>query len=146
VVLAPVTWSWRSFENEDAADVVGPGEAPCLTSLAESGATFTDAHAITHPSQPNYLALFSGFTHGVEEAREPGHALPPGQRAPHRQLLRHVAEQPAHLHRASADVEAEDPDLALLHGQQGDQQPDGRRLARAVGAEQAEALAGGGAT
>jgi acid phosphatase len=55
------------FENEDAADIVGSGEAPYLTSLAESGAAFTDAHAETHPSQPNYLALFSGSTHGVED-------------------------------------------------------------------------------
>jgi hypothetical protein len=55
------------FENEDAADIVGSGEAPYLTSLAEAGAEFTDAHAQTHPSQPNYLALFSGSVHGVED-------------------------------------------------------------------------------
>jgi acid phosphatase len=55
------------FENEDAADIVGSGEAPYLTSLAEAGAEFTDAHGETHPSQPNYLALFSGSTHGVED-------------------------------------------------------------------------------
>jgi acid phosphatase len=55
------------FENEDAADIVGAADAPYLTSLAEAGATFTDAHGETHPSQPNYLALFSGSTHGVED-------------------------------------------------------------------------------
>jgi phosphatidylinositol-3-phosphatase len=53
------------FENEDASDIVGASDAPYLTSLAESGATLTDAHAVTHPSQPNYLALFSGSTQGV---------------------------------------------------------------------------------
>jgi hypothetical protein len=53
------------FENEDAGNVVGAAEAPYLTSLASAGASFTDAHAETHPSQPNYLALFSGSTHGV---------------------------------------------------------------------------------
>jgi phosphatidylinositol-3-phosphatase len=53
------------FENEDAADVVGSGKAPFLTSLAESGAELTDAHGEVHPSQPNYLALFSGSVHGV---------------------------------------------------------------------------------
>lgn len=53
------------FENEDARNVVGGAEAPYLTSLAASGATFTDAHAVTHPSQPNYLALFTGSTQGV---------------------------------------------------------------------------------
>ncbi|WP_448613612.1 alkaline phosphatase family protein [Modestobacter sp. URMC 112] len=55
------------FENEDAGDVVGAGDAPYLTSLAGTGATFTDAHGLTHPSQPNYLALFSGSTHGVQD-------------------------------------------------------------------------------
>src|SRR4051812_30777737 len=48
------------FENEDATDVVGAPEAPYLTELAGSGASFDDAHGETHPSQPNYLALFSG--------------------------------------------------------------------------------------
>jgi len=55
------------FENEDAENVLGSPDAPYLTSLAESGVTFTDAHAETHPSQPNYLALFSGSTQGVED-------------------------------------------------------------------------------
>jgi hypothetical protein len=54
------------FENEDAQDIVGSADAPYLTALARSGATFTDAHAETHPSQPNYLALFSGSEQGVD--------------------------------------------------------------------------------
>jgi phosphatidylinositol-3-phosphatase len=53
------------FENTDAADVAGPNDAPYLSSLAERGAEFTNAHGETHPSQPNYLALFSGSTQGV---------------------------------------------------------------------------------
>jgi hypothetical protein len=55
------------FENEDATDVVGSAEAPYLTVLAESGASFDDSHAETHPSEPNYLALFSGSTQGVTD-------------------------------------------------------------------------------
>jgi len=55
------------FENEDAGDVVGAADAPYLTSLAEAGASFTNAHGETHPSQPNYLALFSGSTHRVHD-------------------------------------------------------------------------------
>jgi acid phosphatase len=55
------------FENEDATAVLGSRDAPYLTSLATSGATFTDAHAETHPSEPNYLALFSGSTQGVTD-------------------------------------------------------------------------------
>src|SRR4051794_9362980 len=55
------------FENEDAGNIVGGPDAPFLTSLAGSGATFGDAHGVTHPSQPNYLALFSGSTQGVTD-------------------------------------------------------------------------------
>ena len=36
-----------------------------LRSLAAGGASFTHASAETHPSQPNYLALFSGSTQGL---------------------------------------------------------------------------------
>jgi acid phosphatase len=59
------------FENEDAEAVIGASDAPYLTQLAASGATFTDAHGETHPSQPNYLALFSGSTQGVPDDRCP---------------------------------------------------------------------------
>lgn len=55
------------FENEDAENIVGAPHAPYLTSLAMSGATLSDAHGVAHPSQPNYLALFSGSTHGVTD-------------------------------------------------------------------------------
>jgi Phosphoesterase family. len=53
------------FETQAYDDVVGSDEAPYLISLANAGANFTDSHAITHPSQPNYLALLSGSTHGI---------------------------------------------------------------------------------
>jgi hypothetical protein len=53
------------FENKSAAQVLGSAAAPYLTSLAEKGADFTRAHGVAHPSEPNYLALFSGSTHGV---------------------------------------------------------------------------------
>ncbi|MBK9161875.1 MAG: acid phosphatase [Nitrosomonadales bacterium] len=33
--------------------------------LAKQGALFTNSYGIMHPSQPNYLALFSGSTQGV---------------------------------------------------------------------------------
>jgi len=51
------------FENKDAGQV--QGAAPFLDSLAAQGAAVTDAHGETHPSEPNYLALFSGSTQGV---------------------------------------------------------------------------------
>jgi hypothetical protein len=52
-------------ENHAQGEIVGSPDAPYITGLSRQGANFTDSHAITHPSQPNYLALFSGDTQGV---------------------------------------------------------------------------------
>jgi acid phosphatase len=52
-------------ENRSNAHIIGSADTPYINSLARLGATFTDYHAIAHPSQPNYLALFSGSTQGV---------------------------------------------------------------------------------
>lgn len=38
---------------------------PYIRTLAQGSAVFTNSHALTHPSQPNYLELFSGSTQGV---------------------------------------------------------------------------------
>ncbi len=53
------------MENHNLDQVVGDPDAPYLNQLISEGALFTQASAITHPSQPNYLALFSGDTQGV---------------------------------------------------------------------------------
>jgi hypothetical protein len=53
------------MENQNLDQVVGNPDAPYLNQLISDGALFTRASAITHPSQPNYLALFSGDTQGV---------------------------------------------------------------------------------
>lgn len=55
------------FENERASQVIGNAAAPYINSLADSGANFTQSYAVTHPSQPNYIALFSGSTQGVTD-------------------------------------------------------------------------------
>jgi phospholipase C len=39
--------------------------ASYIQALAKRGMLFTDSHGVTHPSLPNYLALFSGSTQGV---------------------------------------------------------------------------------
>ena len=52
-------------ENHSYSQIIGSSEAPYINSLAAQGASFTNSHAITHPSQPNYLALFSGSTQGL---------------------------------------------------------------------------------
>jgi acid phosphatase len=49
-------------ENHTLAQVVGSGDAPYLATVARTGALFTHAFGITHPSQPNYFALFAGRT------------------------------------------------------------------------------------
>jgi phosphatidylinositol-3-phosphatase len=54
-------------ENHSFADIVGNPAAPYLNSLASSGALFTASFAVAHPSEPNYLALFSGSTQGVTD-------------------------------------------------------------------------------
>ncbi|HEY0664694.1 MAG TPA: alkaline phosphatase family protein [Gallionella sp.] len=36
-----------------------------IHALARRGMLFTESYGVTHPSQPNYLALFSGSTQGV---------------------------------------------------------------------------------
>ena len=51
-------------ENHSAADVLGNPAAPFMNALARSGTSLTNFFAITHPSEPNYVALFSGSTHG----------------------------------------------------------------------------------
>jgi hypothetical protein len=54
-------------ENQSYSDIIGNSAAPYINSLAAGGALFTNSFAITHPSQPNYLALFSGSTQGVTD-------------------------------------------------------------------------------
>jgi len=53
------------LENKASTEIVGNPDAPFLTDLAAHGLQLTNSYAITHPSEPNYLALFSGSTHGV---------------------------------------------------------------------------------
>ncbi len=52
-------------ENRSLSSIIGHESAPYINSLAARGALFTNFHALVHPSQPNYLALFSGSLHGV---------------------------------------------------------------------------------
>jgi hypothetical protein len=54
-------------ENHGYTDIIGSSAAPYINSLANQGVSFTDFHAEAHPSQPNYLALFSGSTQGVTD-------------------------------------------------------------------------------
>jgi phosphatidylinositol-3-phosphatase len=55
------------MENKRYDAVIGHPRTPYISSLAARGANFTSAYGETHPSQPNYLALFSGSTQGVTD-------------------------------------------------------------------------------
>ncbi|MFB9684963.1 alkaline phosphatase family protein [Amycolatopsis plumensis] len=55
------------FENKKYSSINGSSSAPYFNTLASQSAKFTSSYAITHPSQPNYVALFSGATQGVTD-------------------------------------------------------------------------------
>lgn len=52
-------------ENTNASAVFGSANAPYINALAAVGAKFTNSYALFHPSQPNYLGLYSGSNQGV---------------------------------------------------------------------------------
>jgi phosphatidylinositol-3-phosphatase len=54
------------MENTEYGGVIGNPSAPYANALARRYGLATDSHAITHPSLPNYLALTSGSTDGIE--------------------------------------------------------------------------------
>jgi phosphatidylinositol-3-phosphatase len=52
-------------ENRSQANIIGNKSAPFINALAAGGALMAQSFAETHPSEPNYLALFAGDTFGV---------------------------------------------------------------------------------
>ncbi|MGE5548206.1 MAG: alkaline phosphatase family protein [Solirubrobacterales bacterium] len=52
-------------ENKTYGQIIGNPKAEFINTLAGEGTFFTHYQAITNPSQPNYIALFSGDQHGV---------------------------------------------------------------------------------
>ena len=52
-------------ENHAYGQIVDSPAAPYLNALIKTGALLTNAYGVTHPSQPNYIALFAGSTEGV---------------------------------------------------------------------------------
>src|SRR5258708_34128337 len=53
------------MENKSFGDVIGSANAPYLNSLVSRGALLTTYCGLHHPSQPNYIELFSGKEQGV---------------------------------------------------------------------------------
>ena len=60
-------------ENHAFPQIIGSVNAPYINALAtgSNAAKFTKSFAVTHPSQPNYLDLFSGSSQGVTDDRNP---------------------------------------------------------------------------
>jgi acid phosphatase len=56
-------------ENHGFSQIIGSPDAPYINSLASGRHTalFTQSFALTHPSEPNYLLLFSGSTQGITD-------------------------------------------------------------------------------
>jgi len=54
------------MENTEYEEVIGNSAAPYINGLARRYGLATAGYAITHPSLPNYLALTSGTTGGIE--------------------------------------------------------------------------------
>ncbi len=55
------------MENHEYGSIVGSSSAPYINSLIRRYGLATNYHAVSHPSEPNYLALFSGSTQGVTD-------------------------------------------------------------------------------
>ncbi len=59
-------------ENRTAGQIIGDlVNAPYITSLATGGVSMSSLFAIIHPSQPNYMELFSGANQGVADDNLP---------------------------------------------------------------------------
>src|SRR3954463_10901917 len=76
------------MENKSFGQIIGNPAAPNLNTLATEGASIVNAasdpnaltsgsHALRHPSQPNYLELFSGNHQGVLADGRPGTSAEP---------------------------------------------------------------------
>jgi len=55
-------------ENRGYAQIMDQrNSASYIHALAKRGVLFTESYGVSHPSQPNYLALFTGSTQGVTD-------------------------------------------------------------------------------
>jgi len=58
-------------ENHSYSDIIGNSSAPYMNQLASGGALMTGSYGVTHPSEPNYMALFGGSTFGLSSDKCP---------------------------------------------------------------------------
>src|SRR5689334_6510562 len=55
------------IEQDRFSDAIGNVNFPYLNALAPSALVYTNSHGVTHPSEPNTAALYSGSTQGVTD-------------------------------------------------------------------------------
>ena len=86
-------------ENKSYSSIIGNTPAPYINALASRGALFTGSAAVAHPSEPNYLAIFSGSTKGITDDSCPhtfaGANLASEARAAHLTFAGYSASMPA---------------------------------------------------
>jgi phosphatidylinositol-3-phosphatase len=58
------------MENHSYNQLFASPRIPYLLQLRRESVVFTRSYGVAHPSQPNYLALFSGSTHGVKDDKK----------------------------------------------------------------------------
>jgi hypothetical protein len=54
------------MENREYGEVIRASDAPYVNHLARRYGLATESYGVRHPSLPNYLALTSGSTHGID--------------------------------------------------------------------------------
>lgn len=59
------------MENHAYEEIIGNASAPFINSLAQENALMTASYGLTHPSQPNYVMLFSGSNQGITNDNVP---------------------------------------------------------------------------
>jgi phosphatidylinositol-3-phosphatase len=65
------------FENKGRSQVLNSSSAPTFRALARTYADLQNYHSRYHPSLPNYIAMTSGSTHGIQDDAGPAsHRIP----------------------------------------------------------------------
>jgi hypothetical protein len=62
---------WIVMENHSFDDIIGSSDAPYINQLAEQHGLATSFYAEAHPSLPNYIAMTSGSTQGIDDDDDP---------------------------------------------------------------------------
>lgn len=61
------------LENHSQSSVVGDPNAPFITSLARTYGYADQYYGVTHPSEPNYLAMITGSNQGINDDQPTRH-------------------------------------------------------------------------